>query len=92
MQCFLVFIANNAKITHHNSLLRVKTQPLNNQRVTLKSMQSHLIAIPKGERSHTEGRAKGERRNSVITLNFNRLTNIPSLYIIRNKNEEISKF
>ncbi len=48
MQCFLGFIANNAKITHHNSLLRVKTQPLNNQRITLKSM-------PKSPYSHTEG-------------------------------------
>ena len=58
----------------------------------LNQCQSYLITVPKTERRHTEGRAKGERRMGISLLNIKRFTPNLSLCIIRNENEKISKF
>ena len=49
------------------------------------SYQTHLIAFSKGERRHTEGRAKGERTISVTSLNIKPFNHLSSFCIIRNK-------
>ena len=54
---FPTFDEKNAKITHPHSLLRIKTQPLNNQLITYKS-------APNPPYNHIEGWAKAGRRQS----------------------------
>ena len=54
--------------------------------------QKPLEATLKPSRRQGEGRAKGERTMSVSSLNFKRLTTIPPLCIIRNKNPKTLHF
>ena len=69
---------------NHNPLT---ISPLPHQRY-----QKPLKAISKRERRQGEGRAKGERRISVTSLNSKPLTTISPLYIIRNKNPKTLHF
>jgi len=59
--------------------------PLTISLLQQKPYQNPLKATSKPERRHTEGRAKGERRISISSLNIKPLTTFPPLYIIRNK-------
>ena len=57
MHLFLVFVANNSKITNPNSLFCTETQLLNNELITIKTLS-------KTAWSHLEARAKAYRRQS----------------------------
>ena len=85
MHLFLIFAANNSKITNLNSLFYLKTQLINNQFIMIKSFSKQLGATLEEKRRYAEGRAKGERRISVTLLNIKRFKPISSLCIIRNK-------
>ena len=76
---------------------KLLTSSKNHKPLTISSLphqryQTHLIALSKGERRQGEGRAKGERRISVIALNIKPFTTAPSLCIIRNKNPKTLHF
>ena len=92
MHLFLIFAANNSKITNLNSLFYLKTQLINNQFIMIKSFSKQLGAALEEKRRYAEGRAKGERRISVTLLNIKHFKSIPSLYIIRNKNPKTPHF
>ena len=92
MHLFLIFAANNSKITNLNSLFYLKTQLINNQFIMIKSFSKQLGAALEEKRRYAEGRAKGERRISVTLLNIKHFKSISSLYIIRNKNPKTPHF
>ena len=92
MHLFLIFAANNSKITNLNSLFHLKTQLINNQFIMIKSFSKQLGAALEEKRRYAEGRAKGERRISVTLLNIKYFKSISSLYIIRNKNPKTPHF
>jgi len=59
MHLFIVFVANNSKITNPNRFFCTETQLLNNELITIKTLSkpawSHLEAISKAERRVSEG-------------------------------------
>ena len=81
MHLFIVFVANNSKITNPNSLFCTEPQHPNNELITIKTLS-------KPAWSHLEGRAKGERTISVTLLNIKHFNPNPSLCIIRNENSK----
>jgi len=85
MHLFSIFIANLSKVTNPIPIFGEKHTPLIISSLTYQQYQNQLGAISKAYRRQGEGRAKGERRISVTSLNIKYINTTPSFCIIRNK-------